>query len=364
MRALAALTLYVSFSLALPGQETQGAQETNRIQEQTRAVRNYLNSGDYVNAERCLRQAISEAGDDADNNNNAPVRVARIALADLLHEQGREPEARRLYETVLHSAAVSPGQKYDAMAGIADIDGMSGTIPETSAREWTDALALAREQQSAQREADALRGLGLTWLEAGNPSRAEPLLRRSLGIFENDAATPPVALAATLTCIAQCYRLEDKLALAEDALTRALALNRQSFGETHPQVAFIMERLAEIYAQRHSFDQARAYSDRAIAAMRICCGVNSPAVAAALVNRGSIERHANALEAAAENYAEALRIVQSTPGDSVLELHIIERYTPILKAIHREREARELTSLAKTFRLTPDAGASRPQGTR
>src|SRR5579859_1484827 len=65
-------------------------------------------------------------------------------------------------------------------------------------------------------------------------------------MMEGNPESAPAAIASTLTCIGRYYRMQNKLALAEDALTRALDLERKAFGENHPQVAYIMERLAEI----------------------------------------------------------------------------------------------------------------------
>jgi tetratricopeptide (TPR) repeat protein len=164
----------------------------------------------------------------------------------------------------------------------------------------------------------------------------------------------PAMTAAVLTCLGRCYRMENKLALAEDVLVRGLELNRRAFGEMHPQLAYVMERLGEIYALRNQFTLARDYSSRAIAVMKASCGENSAAVAAALVNRANIEQHANALNAAAENFAAALKIVQSTPEmhaqNVVLESQILERYAVVLKSIHRDREAKDISALAKSFR--------------
>jgi hypothetical protein len=123
----------------------------------------------------------------------------------------------------------------------------------------------------------------------------------------------------------------------------------KTFGEMHPQNAYIMERLAEVYASRKEFTLARDYSNKAVQIMRACCGENSLAVAAALVNRATVEQKANALDAAAENYAGALRIARANPGNSFFESRIIERYAGVLKATHRNREAKELTAVTKSF---------------
>jgi tetratricopeptide (TPR) repeat protein len=343
MRAFAALTLYVSLSLIQPPALVAGTEDP--VVNQIRQARRSLASGNYADAESCLRDALTRTLTIEPQS----VPGLRNALADLLREEGRTTEARQLYEETLRVPGTSAQVKFDAMAGIADVDGMGGA-PEASVREWTDAIAFAREQQSIPLEAEALRGLGVVWLEAGNSARAEPLLRRALRMQENDASAQPEQISATLTQIGRCYLRLDKLALAEDALSRALRMGGRTFGEMHPQNAYIMERLAEVYASRKEFALARDYSSKAVQIMRACCGENSLAVAAALVNRATVEQRANALDAAAENYAGALRIARANPGNSFLESRIIERYAGVLKATHRNREAKELTAVTKSFR--------------
>lgn len=350
MRAFAAMTLYVSLSLSSPalfaqavtGQAGAGAEQWNS------AARKYLDSGDYLQAEACLRRALEAA----DSRQSPSARAIRVALADLLREEGRPREARTLYEAVLRFHDVSTREKYDAMAGLADMDGMNGDTG-ASAAGWAAAIGLARGLHSTTLEAAALRGLSMTWLEANDTARAEPLLRQSLALLEKDPSSRPWALAATLTSLGLCYVQEDKLGLAEDAYTRALELNRRTFGDAHPQVAFVMERLASVYSRRNSFAEARENSDRAMAIMQTCCGPRSQAMAAALLNRANVERRAGAPEAAAGYYAEALRAAQTGAGDPLLEQQILAAWAPVLKSLHRNVEARRLAELARTFRTAP-----------
>jgi hypothetical protein len=311
-------------------------------------ARTFLATGEYANAERSLRLALVAAADDPESN-----RTVRTALADLLREEGRGTESRQFYTDVLNASGATVRQKLDSYAGLADLDGMAGKT-ELASGEWEQAITLARGMKNELAEADALRGLSTTWLDAGNPSRAEPLLRRALKMLENNPAAQSWAIASVLTNLGRCYRMEDKLALSEDALTRAFEMQRKTFGDGHPQVAFVMERLAEVYSLRNQFAMARDYSAKALLAMKAACGENSAAVAAALLNRAGIEHRANALNAAADNYAAALKIAQSDPriraDNAPLELQIIERYSMVLKATHRDREAKELSALARSFR--------------
>src|SRR5437764_13601961 len=99
---------------------------------------------------------------------------------------------------------------------------------QASMNGWNRALALARAQGSVELEAPALRGLGLTASNSGDLATAEPLLRRSLTMFEPGAKAHPQQYAAALACLGSLYRDRRKVSLAEDAWLRALEADRTS----------------------------------------------------------------------------------------------------------------------------------------
>jgi tetratricopeptide (TPR) repeat protein len=317
------------------------------VRAEVEKARDFLAQGEYAKAEGSLRLALGSATDEN------TVGSVRNALADLLREEGRLTESRPLYDSVLNAPGVTPRQKFDALAGLADLDGLAHN-PELASGKYQEAIAVAREMKDSLLEADATRGLGMSWLDSSNPVRAEPLLRRALAMMESDPAAKQWQLASALAGLGRCYRMENKLALAEEAFTRSLDLQKKTFGGAHPQVAYVMERLAEVHALRGEFALARDYSERALAVMKSSCGEASGAVVAALVNRGSVEQIAGALGAAAKNYAAALKILDSNPElkaqNGPLGAQIAERYAGVLKAAHRDREAKAASALAKSFR--------------
>lgn len=345
MRVLIAFGLYVSLTNAGFGQEVREKPGTEeKLQE--RQIAQYLKAGDYNAAEASLRHRLADQSSDAATANDL-----RVALADLLRETGKEIEARELFRIAMKAPDLTWRQRLAAAMGIADIDGRT-ISPQAGSGLWMQAIALAREHQDEDptREAEALRGLANMWLEAGEPSRAEPLLRRSLKVLEAAPSAGNWQIAATLGTTGQVYRAQDKLALAEDAWTRALDLERNAFGESHPQVASLKERLAEIYAVRKQFDLARQFAGQAVSVMRSSCGEDSLAAAAAFANRGLVEERANALPAAAEDYATALTIARKHPANPTIAIRIMQSYMAVLRAIHHDREARALALELKSFR--------------
>lgn len=283
-------TLWLGVSLSTAGMmpaaelsTKQQAASVASLRTEVDKARDFLEKGEYAKAEASLRLALGSATDEN------TVRSVRNALADLFREEGRLTESRPLYTSVLNAPGVTPRQKFDALSGLADLEGL-GHNAELASAKWLEAIAIAREMKQNLLEADATRGLGMSWLDSSNPVRAEPLLRRALTMMENDPAVTQWQMASALASLGRCYRMENKLALAEDAFTQSLDLEKKSFGEVHPQVAYVMERLAEVHALRGEFAVARDYSERALAVMKSSCGEASGAVVAALVNRGTVEQ--------------------------------------------------------------------------
>jgi tetratricopeptide (TPR) repeat protein len=305
----------------------------------------YRDGGDYAQAEVFLREALGVSNLDPD-----PAAMIRTVLADLLREQGRVVEARGLFlETADRREGVLPKNLVNALIGVAEIDAETGDR-EASAKKWNEVLAIARGEEDELSEAIASRGLGSMWLTAGDLARAEPLLRRSLSIMESNGGATPVDLANALSGMALLYRARNKLALAEAAWSKALELERTAFGDIHPQVAWLKEMLADVYAERGDCDRARDYATQALEAMKRSLGEDALPTATAFANRAAVERRASDLDAAAKDYERALGIAHAHPGNEPLEKALIERYASLLKTMHRDREAKELSALARSFR--------------
>ena len=188
--------------------------------------------------------------------------MVQNALADLLREEGRRTEARQLFSQIVDAPSVTPQLRLSALIGLADIDLHLGEW-KTSVDEGNTALEIARGEGDTQSEAIILRGLGRAWLKAGSAARAEPLLRRSLSKLESDPAGPPLQVSESLGALAEYYRAGNKLALAEDAWSRALTIKRTLFGEAHPQVAYLMEELCGSFIRREANRASPAIMPRA-----------------------------------------------------------------------------------------------------
>jgi tetratricopeptide (TPR) repeat protein len=296
-------------------------------------------------AEQTLRTAIDA--------HPSPDYTAHLKnrLADMLREQGRNDEARRQFLDAFSLPGASGPPRIDSLLGIADIDRQMMRWDE-SVDGWNKALSMARDEGGGKAEALALRGLGLTHLNRGELSQAEPLLRRSLALFEKDKQTPPQQLANALHCMASVYFENHRHTLAEDALLRALAYLKQAIGEEHPQSAIVMETLALAYAADKRFAEARQYAAHAYDIMCGVYGKDSMPAAEALGTVAQVEQYSQDLNAAARDYERALSFMRGSQAAVDQRVFLLmSRYAAVLAGMHRNREATQLRTEIKAFRI-------------
>jgi tetratricopeptide (TPR) repeat protein len=301
--------------------------------------------GDYAAAERTLREASA-----APYNDTKSRILLRNDLADLLREEGRAVEARPLFQQTLATPEAASPQRVTALIGLADI-GRQDCAWEQSIALWNQALDLSRSDHDSATEAIELRGLATTWLAAGSSARAEPLLRRSLKLMEAEPALSSEQIATVHAGLGQLYRLENKLTLAEEEWTQALELDRRTLGESHPQIAWLMEMLADVFSSRGQFELAENYATRASQIMSSSFGENSMPAAAALTNRALVEERASQLDAAVCDYARATAISRTFPDHRSIHIAMMQRYSILLKTMHRAVEAKAAAAEVQSFRL-------------
>jgi energy-coupling factor transporter ATP-binding protein EcfA2 len=109
---------------------------------------------------------------------------------------------------------------------------------------------------------DALHGLGHTYLEAGNPTKAEELYTRAVNyLVANPDLIDQIYETANLEMIARLYRDIGKYAEAEPYFKRVLA-NRETQGDGVEFEA--LKEIAQFYAMQNKYEEAESYLWRAI----------------------------------------------------------------------------------------------------
>ena len=255
-------------------------------------------------------------------------------LADLLREQARETEASVVLNGAGQLTGLAPQQQTDILVEQAEL--------ERDMHHWDASIALwnrigemAASEHSATLEAAFDGGLGETWLTAGNPARAEPLLRRSLQFLRSEPGVSPAQLATALSLMAQLYIHEDKLALAEEALDEAVAKDESNLGPGHPQGAILLELRADTLSRRGEAQPAREDLERTRNIMSGHFGPESTAVAGVEAEVGDVEERAKRPDAAVAQYRLAMTLLRNRGADSLKFGSAMQaRYAAALKAAH------------------------------
>lgn len=286
--------------------------------------------GDYQAAEKTLRIALEHPPASSDSHS-----LILNELGDILRETGHTAEAHELFEKTLTLPGISSRRDLEARIGLADLDRDSRSWQSAFAG-WNMAIEIARDHHWAALEASALRGLGVTFLEHGEPARAEPLLRKALAQFES-ANAQPHQFAATITCLAQLYQKEGKFAMAEEQLLKALQISEKVMGPDHPQVAIVHEMLGDALAGRNQLDLAHDHFSLALGIMTGRFGAQSPAAAAVEASWASAEQRANRNKEAAADFEKALTALNSAgPEAASLRQSVLDHYTEVCKSLHRK----------------------------
>jgi tetratricopeptide (TPR) repeat protein len=298
----------------------------------------------YPEAEQTLRLALQQRP-----REDASQAALLNSLGDLLREEVRLAEARDLFNASLKLGPGAGPIHLDALIGVADIE-RSTSDWRNSIDHWNQAVALSRQIGDKAAEAIVLRGLGKTYCDMGDLSRAEPLLKRALTMFDE---LPELRghSAATLSYLGAVYRDEKKYAIAEQEFTRALDLLGGFEHAQGPQAAVILELLAGVFALEKRFDDGARYAAAAVRMMQTWFPADSPSVAGAIGAQGFVALRAGDLEAGDRYYSEALRIMRlnGIEGSTIGTDFMTER-AQILRRLHRSHDAKSLETQIKTFR--------------
>jgi tetratricopeptide (TPR) repeat protein/transcriptional regulator with XRE-family HTH domain len=120
--------------------------------------------------------------------------------------------------------------------------------------------------------------------ERGQYRGAEPLYLRALQIQEQTLGSTHPAVASTLAGLAHLYRVEGNYAQAEPLYLRALQIQEQALGPTHPAVASSLNGLANLYSDQGKYPEVEALRVRTLRIWEQALGPDHPYVAASLNN--------------------------------------------------------------------------------
>jgi tetratricopeptide (TPR) repeat protein len=224
-------------------------------------------------------------------------RLVQAVLRDALSETDR----RMWVERVVHSVnVVFPDSEY-------------GCWPQCE-RLLTQALATAQlveQYQIRSLEAGSLFHKTASYLyDRGRYPEAEELYQRALAIREQQLGASHPDVAYTLNSLANLYSEQGKYAEAEALYKRALAIREQQLGASHPDVTYPLNGLANLYYEQGKYAEAEELYQRALAIREQQLGADHPSVATSLNDLADLYYEQGKYAEAERLYERALAIFE------------------------------------------------------
>jgi tetratricopeptide (TPR) repeat protein len=176
------------------------------------------------------------------------------------------------------------------------------------------ALAEASEIPDTDLQSWALNELAKLLYATGRLAEAEPLMRRALAIDEQSYGAEHPEVATDLSNLAQVLHATNRLAEAEPMMRRALAIDEQSYGVEHPSVARDLNNLALLLRATNRLAEAEPLMRRALAIVERSNGTEHPTFAICLNSLAALLQATNRLAEAEPLMRRALAIDEQSYG--------------------------------------------------
>jgi CHAT domain-containing protein len=144
--------------------------------------------------------------------------------------------------------------------------------------------------------------------------RAEPLHQRALTILETAHGKHHPDVAWSLDGLAQLYLEQGLHDRAEPLHQRALSIREAALGKRHPLVATSLNHLADLYQEQGFHARAEPLYERALAIREAALGGSNPEVADSLNNLANLYQEQGLYDRAEPLYQRALAIWEATHG--------------------------------------------------
>ncbi|MEM9246131.1 MAG: tetratricopeptide repeat protein [Cyanobacteria bacterium P01_F01_bin.153] len=159
-----------------------------------------------------------------------------------------------------------------------------------------------------------LHDLASSYEERANYSEAEPLLRRTLEIREEQLGANHPDTANSLNNLALLYESQRRYSDAEPLLRRSLKISEEQLGVTHPDTAASLNNLALLYESQGRYSKAEPLLRRSLEICEGQLGVNHPNTATSLNNLAGLYGSQGRYSEAEPLYLRALEIDEEQLG--------------------------------------------------
>jgi Tfp pilus assembly protein PilF len=221
--------------------------------------------------------------------------------------------------------------------------------PAEAMVKFNAAIKLAEASGDDRLLATALGGLGASLVDQGEFARAEPVLRRSLGIFEKISGPESLETGEAANNLAMVYRKSGELAQAQTQLERALPLMEKCLDARSVELEIGFNNMFIVLAEQKKWDRAEPYLLRALEIARAL--PDSPERADIEENLALLQAHRGEFHEAAQTMEQVITIEEQTLGPENPRLAgSLESYAGYLKKISHKAEAEQAERRARLIR--------------
>ncbi len=312
------------------------------LRGQSRAA--YL-SGNYPQAESLLTQAL--AMDEKEFGKDDPRIVENLTeLGKIYSKEGRVANAVQSFDRAvkIRETQIRPG----LLALSESLDGLGNAYLAAGKNDQADSL-LRQSLQLREENLPALspsiaesdNSLAPIYYRAGDYGQAESLYGHAISIYEQSGGDK-LKLDNCRNNLASLYVAEGKNAQAEPLLKAVLADYENAYGPNHPEVAVVLNNLAELTRREKQYNQAEAYCRRALSIYESNSDlVNSPYYATVLNNLALVydaQYHAADAEAL---YKRAIAVLEAN-FDQARLTNVLSNYCCLLHKTRRDADAQKI----------------------
>jgi CHAT domain-containing protein len=326
--------------------ERRTATDADRVMQESRSLRTagrrLEQTGRFGDAAPLLEKAL-RLGESVRGPHDVYVAEVVFELAGNALDRRDDTGARAFYERAIATfdEAWGASHPYAAMARsrLGLVYHRAGQ-PQKAESLVRDALATIERSLGPEHPwfLQSLVTLGNLRESAGDFKQAEEIERRALDTLERTHQTGTLLEATLLNNLADIRRQQNDYAAAEPLFRRSLALGEAIYGDSL-FVSTALQNLGIIARERKDYAAALAYDTRALAMRERLVGADHPTVAGLLNNLATVYRATGDNRRALEIHFRALRLWEQTMGPYAREVllsvgNIARTYAAIGEVTH------------------------------
>lgn len=244
-------------------------------------------------------------------------------------------------------------------AGEPDLDGAAlnnlgvtlrmDSRPADAIVRFNAAIRIAEDSGDDRLLATALGGLGACLVDQGEFARAQPVLRRSLALFEKVAGPDSLEAGESANNLAMVYRKDGQLAQAQQQLERALPLMQKFLDPHSKDLEIAFNNMFIVLAEQDKWDAGEPYLKQALSIAQAL--PDSPEHADIEENLALLESHRGQFADAVKTMQHVIAIEEHTLGAENTRLaQSLESYAGYLRKTSQKAAAQRAEQRARLIR--------------